>query len=64
MKSKQLLNNLSINFLIISIMVDINLMAQAEQLVKENQEAIARVEVEICNIGCEFCANCSGIVGG
>ncbi len=45
-------------------MVDINLMAQAEQLVKENQEAIARVEIEICNIGCEFCANCSGIVGG
>lgn len=45
-------------------MVDINLMAQAEQLVKENQEAIARVEVEICNIGCKFCANCSGIVGG
>lgn len=45
-------------------MVNIDLLILAEQLVKENQEAIARVEVEICNIGCEFCANCSGIVGG
>lgn len=40
------------------------LIERAEQIVKDNQEAIARVEIEICNIGCEFCANCSGIVGG
>ena len=36
----------------------------AEKIVENNQEAIATVELEICNIGCEFCANCSGIVGG
>ncbi len=36
----------------------------AEKIVENNQEAIAKVELEICNIGCEFCANCSGIVGG
>lgn len=44
--------------------MDSKLIEKAEQIVKDNQEAIARVEVEICNIGCEFCANCSGIVGG
>ncbi len=36
----------------------------AEKIVENNQEAIAKVELEICNIGCQFCANCSGIVGG
>ncbi|MFR9555828.1 MAG: hypothetical protein SNI20_07420 [Rikenellaceae bacterium] len=45
-------------------MLNVNLLEQAEMLVKSNQEAIARVESDICNIGCEFCANCSGIVGG
>lgn len=44
--------------------MDSKFIERAEQILKENQEAIARVEVEICNIGCEFCANCSGIVGG
>lgn len=44
--------------------MDSEFIERAEQIVKDNQEAIARVEVEICNIGCEFCANCSGIVGG
>lgn len=44
--------------------MDSKFIERAEQIVKENQEAIARVEIEICNIGCEFCANCSGIVGG
>lgn len=44
--------------------MDSKLIERAEQIVKDNQEAIARVEIEICNIGCEFCANCSGIVGG
>lgn len=44
--------------------MDPKFIERAEQIVKENQEAIARVEIEICNIGCEFCANCSGIVGG
>lgn len=44
--------------------MDSNLIERAEQIVKDNQEAISRVEIEICNIGCEFCANCSGIVGG
>ncbi len=44
--------------------MDSKFIERAEQIVKDNQEAIARVEVEICNIGCEFCANCSGIVGG
>lgn len=44
--------------------MDSKLIERAEQIVRDNQEAIARVEVEICNIGCEFCANCSGIVGG
>lgn len=41
-----------------------NLIQQAEMLLKQNEEAIAKVENEICIIGCEFCANCSGIVGG
>ncbi|WP_262911886.1 hypothetical protein [Bacteroides caecigallinarum] len=36
----------------------------AEQIVENNQDVIAKVEIEICNIGCEFCTNCSGIVGG
>lgn len=44
--------------------MDSKLIERAEQIVKDNQEAIARAETEICNIGCEFCANCSGIVGG
>lgn len=44
--------------------MDSKLIERAEQIVRDNQEAIVRVEVEICNIGCEFCANCSGIVGG
>ena len=44
--------------------MDSKLIERAEQIVKDIQETIARVEVEICNIGCEFCANCSGIVGG
>ena len=44
--------------------MDSKLIERAEQIVKDNQETIARVEVRICNIGCEFCANCSGIVGG
>ena len=44
--------------------MDSKFIERAEHIVKDNQEAIARVEVEICNIGCEFCANCSGIVGG
>lgn len=44
--------------------MDSKFIERAEQIVKDNQEAIARVEVEICNFGCEFCANCSGIVGG
>lgn len=44
--------------------MDSKFIERAERIVKDNQEAIARVEVEICNIGCEFCANCSGIVGG
>lgn len=45
-------------------MMDLKIIEKAEQLVKNNQAAIERVEIEICNIGCEFCANCSGIVGG
>ena len=44
--------------------MDAKLIEIAEQIVENNQEAIAKVELEICNIGCEFCANCSGIVGG
>ncbi len=36
----------------------------AELIVNDNQETIARTEVEICNIGCSWCTNCSGIVGG
>lgn len=44
--------------------MDAKFIEMAEKIVKNNQEVIARVEVEICNIGCEFCANCSGIVGG
>lgn len=44
--------------------MDAKLIEIAKQIVENNQEAIAKVELEICNIGCEFCANCSGIVGG
>ncbi len=44
--------------------MDAKIIEMAEQIVKENQDVIARVEIEICNIGCEFCTNCSGIVGG
>lgn len=44
--------------------MDSKFIEMAEQIVKNNQEAINRVENEVCNIGCEFCANCSGIVGG
>lgn len=45
-------------------MVDLNVIEKAKQIILANQEAIARVEIEINNIGCTFCANCSGIVGG
>lgn len=45
-------------------MLDHELMQKAEALLRENQEVLEKVEVEICNIGCEFCSNCSGIVGG
>lgn len=44
--------------------MDAKLIEIAKQIVENNQEAIAKVELEICNIGYEFCANCSGIVGG
>lgn len=44
--------------------MDSKLIEKAEQIVKDNQEVIARAEVEICNFGCSMCANCSGIVGG
>lgn len=44
--------------------MDSKFIEKAEQIVKDNQEAIARAEFAIYNIGCEFCANCSGIVGG
>lgn len=40
------------------------LIQQAELLLKQNEEVIAKVESDVCNFGCEFCANCSGIVGG
>ncbi len=41
-----------------------NVMQKAELLLSKNEEAIKRVETDACNIGCQFCANCSGIVGG
>lgn len=37
---------------------------KAKRMVNANQGAIARAEALISTIGCEFCTNCSGIVGG
>ncbi len=41
-----------------------NLIEKAEKLLEKNKEIIQKAEIDVCNIGCEFCANCSGIVGG
>ncbi len=40
------------------------LIEKAEELLNQNKEVLEKNEIDICNIGCEFCANCSGIVGG
>lgn len=40
------------------------LLEKAEMILQQNEELIQKEENEVCNIGCEFCANCSGIVGG
>ena len=44
--------------------MDSKFIEKAEQIVKDNQEAIARAGFGIYNIGSEFCTNCSSVVGG
>ncbi len=43
--------------------VTLKMLQQAEALLNDNAEIIARKQSEILNIGCSMCANCSGIVG-
>lgn len=43
--------------------VDVLMLMEAEMLLNENCETIARKQADVLNIGCSMCANCSGIVG-
>ena len=43
--------------------VDAKMLMEAENLLNENCDAIARKQAEVLNLGCSMCANCSGIVG-
>lgn len=44
--------------------IDDYLIQEASLLLEVNKETIAKVEAEVCSVGCSWCANCSGIVGG
>ncbi|WP_346694013.1 hypothetical protein [uncultured Alistipes sp.] len=43
--------------------VDALMLMEAEMLLNENYDTIARKQADVLNIGCSMCANCSGIVG-
>ena len=43
--------------------VDALMLMEAEMLLNENYDTIARNQADVLNIGCSMCANCSGIVG-
>lgn len=44
--------------------LDARVIQEAQALLNAEQSSVARKEQELMSIGCSFCANCSGIVGG
>ena len=44
--------------------VDAVVIRDAHALLNANMASVARAEQEIVCVGCSWCANCSGIVGG
>ena len=44
--------------------VDANVLSDAQALLEANRDLISRKEEEVLNVGCSWCTNCSGIVGG
>lgn len=44
--------------------VDVKVILDAYVLLNSNTASIARAEEKLLSVGCSWCTNCSGIVGG
>lgn len=43
--------------------VDAKVLMEAEKMLRENCDVVARKQADVLNLGCSMCTNCSGIVG-